>query len=228
MPIADDPVGSVQRSEDQEPGLDGPWWRSPLRFWRRVPWDRLDYWALDLETSGLDARRHRVESVGMVPIRGGRVCWGERWYREVRATTTGSVGRRSIAIHGLLPDRRSEAPELGELLPEIEERLAGAVLLLHHGRLDLAFLDRAHRRAGRPWRRPPVVDTVHLLSRLSHRRRQLEPYAEPLPGQLGEARHALGLPPHREHHALDDALATAELMLALRARLRLCWASQLV
>lgn len=213
--------------------LTGPWWSSPLRFWRRVPWQQLDYWALDLETSGLDARRHHVESVGMVPIRGGSICWGERWYREVRrSTAAASIGdtaeRRSIEIHGLLPDRRDEAPELAELLGEIEKRLRGAVLLLHHGRLDLAFLHRAFHRAGRPWPRPPVVDTAHLLARLSHRRRQLEPWAEPLPGQLGEARRALGLPPHREHHALDDALATAELMLALRIRLRLRWASQLV
>ena len=38
----------------------------------------------------------------------------------------------------------------------------------------------------------------------------------------------LGLPEYEYHHALHDALATAELFLALRARLRLERLRQLV
>ena len=48
---------------------------------------------------------------------------------------------------------------------------------------------------------------------------RLRPYSPSLPRALDAARAHLGLPKHRAHHALADALATAELFLALRARL---------
>ena len=102
---------------------------------------------------------------------------------------------------------------------EIERRLAEGALLLHHAKLDLAFLRDAAKRVGRKWRRPTVVDTVRLLSRVGHRKRRLDPYAESPPTGLAAARRDAGLPPHLNHHALFDALATAELFLVLRERL---------
>ena len=190
-----------------------PWWDDPV------------YWALDLETSGLDPKSDRILSVGMVPIRRGAIAWGERFYSLTHPGSFEGLTREAITVHHILPEELAEAPPFDEVLPEIAERLAGdgagreSVLLAHHAPLDLAFLGRAFRGAKRPWHRPRVVDTRLLISRLEHRRQRLEPYPAPLPRALSEIREHLGLPACEYHHALSDALATAELFLVLRKRL---------
>ena len=71
------------------------------------------------------------------------------------------------------------------------------------------------------WPSPPVIDTVDLLIALARRRRIRDPYLpEKLPPlNLSLARRGMGLPEYPAHDALSDALATAELFLALRTRL---------
>src|SRR6266540_2033551 len=46
-------------------------------FFSSPPWDSVVYWALDLETGGLDAKRDPIIAVGMLPIRAARVRLGE-------------------------------------------------------------------------------------------------------------------------------------------------------
>jgi DNA polymerase-3 subunit epsilon len=182
-------------------------------------WDAPVYWALDLETSGLDSQRDVILSVGMVPIRQGVILWGERFYSLVRPRDGHHPAEEAIRIHHILPRELEQAPGLDEVLLEILGRLMDSVLLVHYAKLDIGFLRRACPLQGQTWPRPRVVDTVKLLGRLSHRRRQLSPYAEPLPTDLSKAREVFNLPPHKAHHALHDALATAELFLALRSAL---------
>ncbi len=202
-------------------------WLRSLRWLRSPEWTEVVFQVLDLETSGLDPRRARILSIGVVPIRSGAVRWGERWYTLVRPPAASDAETDAVRIHELLPDELHDAPALAELIPQLEQRLAGAVLVVHWRGLDVAVLKRAFRDHGRKWPRPPVVDTAVLLGRLDRRRRLLEPAPEPTPTQLAAARRALGLPRHREHDALYDALATAELFLALRARLGLVRLRQL-
>ena len=125
------------------------------------------------------------------------------------------------------PSLTPETPP-AERLPEILRRFNDAVVLVHSAKLDLSFLRGTCRKTGCAWPRPRFVDTVRLLARLGHRRRRLAPHAEALPIDLAGARRALDLPPHVAHHALYDALATAELFLALRSALGVTRLRQLV
>lgn len=176
-------------------------------------------WALDLETSSLDPGTGDILSVGMVPIREGKIRWGERYYSLVRPEPGREPSAEAMRVHHILPAEVKSAPDLGRVFDEVTRRLDEGVLLLHFARLDLSFLRDAASRLGENWRPPPVVDTVRLLARVGHRKRQLDPYADPPPTDLAGAREESGLPPHVRHHALFDALATAELFLALRSRL---------
>ncbi len=183
-------------------------------------WDEVLYWALDLETSGLDPRRHRILSVGMVPVRQGSIRWGERFYSLVHPGSFEGLDDAAIGVHHILPEELHQAPPLAEVAGRIEERLDGAVLVVHHASLDVAFLRRAWRRLGRSWpRRRRIVDTQALIGRLEHRLAAIRAHEPPLPRGLTPARESFGLPAYDHHHALTDALATAELFLVLRARL---------
>jgi len=183
------------------------------------PWREVVYWALDLETSGLDPAVDVILSVGLVPVRDGAVLWGERYYSLVRTPAGHRPPAEALRVHHILPEEADRAPELPEVLDAVLERIAGAAVIVHYGKLDIGFLEAAARRLGRDWPGPTIVDTVRLLGRMTFLRRRLDPYAEALPADLAEARRELGLPMHLHHHALYDALATAELFLALVDRL---------
>lgn len=187
-------------------------------FGKSPPWDAVDYWALDLETSGLQ-QNDQILSVGMVPIRGGIIGWGEHFYTLVQPEYPQRLSSEGIQAHQIVPVELETAPALATVLQEIDHRISGSALLVHFASVDVGFLKRSYRAKGKPWPNPTVVDTVVLLSKLSHRAQQFDPQARSLPAGLAAARQVLGLPQHFEHHALYDALATAELFLALRSRL---------
>lgn len=191
-----------------------------MRLFRSRPWDELVYWALDLETSGLDPKSGFILSVGMVPVRDATIRWGERYYTLVRPELSDSAATDAITIHHILPAELENAPDLSEVIGEVAERLRGDVaLLVHHAPLDVGYLRQAFRETGHRWPKPPIVDTQALAARIEQRRHIIEPYARPLPRGLSSLRSTFGLPPFDGHHALSDALATAELFLAMRARL---------
>lgn len=172
--------------------------------------------ALDLETTGLDARAEII-AVGDVPIVDGAVRLGEAVYALVRP------GRRSAALgieaHHLRPADVANAPRIEEVLPDLLARISAAdAIVVHHAALDVRVLRLACRATGLRWPDPPVIDTVGMVEQV--RRRQRHVGGPRMPRDLTGARTNLGLPPHRTHDALADAIATAELYLALRARLR--------
>jgi DNA polymerase-3 subunit epsilon len=195
-------------------------WRSWFRRTRRTEDEVL--WALDLETSGLQASRDRILAVGMVPVRGGVIRYGERYATLVRPPHGETLSTEGLRAHHLLPTDLADAPPVAVVLPEVDRRLREGALLLHHARLDLGFLREAYRDAGRRWPAPRVVDTVDLLVRLHRRVHHFRPHPPPPRTGLADARAQLGLPSYTAHDALSDALATAELFLLLRARLELC------
>lgn len=181
--------------------------------------DELVFWALDLETSGFTPEGDVIISVGMVPIRGNVIRYGERYQTFVRPRDHEELATGGIRAHHILPGDLSAAPQLAEVLPDIDRRIAEGVLLLHYAALDLAFLKNAYRRHGLVWSAPRVVDTIDLLLKLQQRREQWTPHPAPMQTALPEARAALGLPAYPSHDALSDALSTAELFLVLISKL---------
>jgi DNA polymerase III subunit epsilon len=184
------------------------------------PWDSVVYWALDLETGGLDPGKDPILAVGMVPIRDGRVRLGESYRTLVRPG-----GRRiepeSVRAHQLVWEEVRDAPPLDDVLPEVARRLSGNALVVHQKGIDVAFLQEACRRTGVRWPGPKVIDTVDLLLRRAKKARFRTPELplETPALMLSLARDAHGLPPYQAHDALTDAIATAELFLVLRHEL---------
>lgn len=185
------------------------------------PWDAVTYWALDLETGGLDPHAHPILAVGMVPVRAGTIRLGEAYRTLVRPAPGTAVDPRSVPAHGLVSGEVAAAPPLAEVLPEVDRRLRDGVLLIHGARFDVPFLRRAYRAAGLRWPAPEVVCTVVLLARAERRARRAHPELpeEPPVVNLARARRGLGLPEYPAHDALADAIAAAELFLVLRHRL---------
>ena len=188
-------------------------------FFSSPSWDSALYWALDLETGGLDAKKDPILAVGMVPVRGGTIRLGESYHTLVRPEGGRSVDPESVRYHQLVSGEVRDAPSLAQVMPEVERRIAGAVLLVHHASMDVSFLRREFKGLGMRWPAPRVVDTVDLVIRAASRSRLRNPDApDDLPNlNLTKARRSYGLPDYQAHDALTDAIATAELFLVLRA-----------
>ena len=184
-------------------------------------WDEAVIWALDLETTGLRPDTDHIISIGMVPIRSGVIRYGERWQQFVRPAGVENIPTDGIRAHHILPAELGDAPAIGEVLPDVDLRLREGALLVHCADLDLRLLRREFKRHGRPWPKPVVIDTVALVLRWHDRQQQWTPHPPPARTALGDARADLRLPEYPSHDALSDALATAELFLALRGRLGL-------
>ena len=169
--------------------------------------------AADLELTGLDAAKDQIISIGWTLIDGGRIQLGSN--RHVLVTADESVGD-SAAIHELTDSEVAEGVKPRKALKKLFEAAAGRVWVFHHASLDVSFLQRACREwAGFA---PPftVLDTMQIELGL-RKRREMPVQQGDL--QLSRLRSDYGLPRYTAHNALIDALATAELLLAIAARL---------
>lgn len=175
---------------------------------------RRGYAVLDVETTGLDPRTDHLLSVGWVPIAGMALVLAQA--RELRVRPPGEVDvGASASLHRLTDDLLADAAPLCDVLPRLLDALHGRVLLAHHAPIELDFLAEATLAAYGA--RPPItsVDTMALQHRLTaHHHGRVGGSL-----RLDAARRTFGLPRYTAHHALTDAIAAGELLLAQVAEL---------
>lgn len=178
----------------------------------RARFTDVEYLSLDIETTGLDPGTAEILSIGSVLVRNNRIDLSTA--RSCLVRPESEVGS-SASVHGLTDTLCGTGDELGDVIAGVVEDLAGRVLVVHHAALDKTLLDRACRAAYGGALYVPVVDTLALELR---RRRRREQTAGPEAFRLGNLRSAYGLPYYAGHDCLADALATAELLLAMVAK----------
>lgn len=167
--------------------------------------------SLDIETTGLDAATADMLSVGWVLLRGGKVDLSTAKSYIVRPS--GVVGT-SASVHGLTDTMVGSGHDWTLILSKIVKVLAGRVLLVHHSGLDKALLDRmCKQHFGAPLL-VPVIDTLALEQRRQRRRHHID---ENKLLRLAELREIYNLPRYDAHDCLVDAIATAELLIAMVA-----------
>ena len=181
---------------------------------RKSRWDQLEIVSLDFETSGLKPEQHQILSYGKVHIRHGAIQLATARHELVLAET--SIPESSAIIHHITDDRASQGRPLQQVLPELLEALAGKVMLVHYHKIEQGFLNNACQRLyGSPFM-IPTIDTLVLAERILIRRNHA---ITPTQLRLFNLRDYFHLPAYRAHNALNDALTTAELFLALEAEI---------
>ncbi len=178
----------------------------------RTPWREASYCAVDLELSGLDPRRHEIVSFGAVPIERGRVEPAGAVSGHVRPL--GAISESATRVHGLRAADLADAPPLDLAIDPLLGAMAGRIPVVHVAAIERGFLEPALRRQRLRLRRPMIDTNVLGLVWLHERdggvRRSVT---------LGGLAETLGLPVHRPHDALGDALTTAQVFVALATQL---------
>ena len=171
--------------------------------------------SLDLETTGLDPQKDSLLSIGLVEVSNHSIQLNTAWHEIVRIEH--EIPESSAVIHHITDDQAAEGTPLDILLPRLLQRLAGKVMLVHFANIEQNFLDAACRQLyGSPFI-IQTIDTLQLAQRLMSMRNHS---TQPGDLRLFNLRPIFGLPMYKAHNALYDALATAELFLAISRELQ--------
>ena len=173
-------------------------------------WRESEYVVLDFETTGLDPGSDRLLSAGFVIMRGATIDLATAEHDLIRPDR--DIPEASAVIHRITDDHAATGRPEREVLAEVLEALTGRILVAHNARFEIAFLAEACRRHFGAAPVLPVIDTLQLARRGFERR-----HLHHGPGELrlDSLRSRYHLPRYHAHHALVDALGTAELFSAL-------------
>ncbi len=162
------------------------------------------YVALDLETTGLDAKRDGIIEIGAVRFQGDQIL--DRFVTFVNPQRT--IPLRIQQITNIRNSDVATAPTIDGVIPELLAfvRPDVAAVVAHNAAFDLGFLNAVGVRFQRS-----TLDTFGLATILLP---NVSSY------NLGELCRELTIPLDTAHRALADAEATAQLFMHLQARLR--------
>ena len=171
-----------------------------------MPLHEVTFCVLDLETTGGNRNDDLITEIGVVKVRGGH-CLGTF---QTLVNPGRAVPPQITVLTGLTDAVLRTAPRIETVLGTLMDFLGDAVFVAHNASFDLGFLRAALARDDRPEYRPTVVDTAALARRLLR---------DEVPNcTLSTLASRLRLGHTPSHRALDDALATTDLLHLLLER----------
>ncbi len=171
-----------------------------------VPLNDVTFCVIDLETTGGDRNNDVITEVGAIKVRGG-VCLGTF---QTLVNPGRAIPPTITMLTGISDAMVVPAPRIEGVLVSLLEFCGDSVIVGHNVRFDVGFLNAALARSGRPTLKNATVDTVALARRLVR---------DEVPDcRLGTLASRFRLDHQPSHRALDDALATADLLHLLIER----------
>lgn len=164
---------------------------------------------VDVETSGLNPKRDRLLAIGACVLRGNQLWAGAGFERILYHEEVSS--KENILVHGIAPGEQAAGLPVDQALLDFLEFAGKHVLVAYHALFDRTAINRATRetlgiRMPNRW-----LDLAHLAPALYPEARM--PLAS-LDDWLGR----FNIQVQSRHRAMDDVLATGELMLILLKR----------
>jgi DNA polymerase-3 subunit epsilon len=161
---------------------------------------------IDLETTGGSAADCAITEVGAVKLKGGE-CLGTY---QTLVDPGCAIPPEITVITGITQAMVMRAPRMEAVMPSLLEFIGDGVIVGHNIRFDIGFLNAALAQQGRPRLPHRSIDTLALARRLLR---------DEVPScKLGTLADRLRLPHTPSHRALDDALATGDLLHLLLER----------
>ena len=164
---------------------------------------------VDTETSGLDPENDRLIAIGAVAVDADGVLPGDSFEIVLRGASSGEAA--NIVVHGIGQEAQRTGVPARDALAAYLDWAAGAPRVGFHTDFDRVVLGRALAAQGLSDDRRTWLDLAPLAG-------ALVPEAYRYGGRsLDDWLAAFGIECSIRHNAAADALATAELLLRLRA-----------
>jgi len=170
--------------------------------------------AIDFETTGLDASKCDIVSIGLMPMDLNRIYNREAAHWIVKPRT--ELSEDSVVFHGITHSDIDAATDLSEQLDEVLEHLQGKVVIAHCCNIERNFFNNAVKARWGEGIRFPMLDTMAMEAEIQRQPTLIERVfgAKRKSLRLADSRERYGLPFYHPHHAQSDALACAELFQA--------------
>ncbi|WP_117234640.1 3'-5' exonuclease [Vibrio maerlii] len=181
-----------------------------------TPLSEIEFIAMDFETTGLESKKDGILTIGTVPFNLNRVFLNRAKHWTVRPRQ--QLDEESVVIHGITHNDILDAPDLSEVIEEVLNEMSGKIMVVHYQRIEREFLAHALMERYKEGIEFPVLDTMEIESIIQKKvtggiLNRLKG-AQPGSVRLAQSRRRYGLPDYTPHHALTDAIATAELLQA--------------
>ncbi|MBU2871855.1 exonuclease domain-containing protein [Colwellia sp. E2M01] len=174
-----------------------------------TPIDDIEILAVDFETTGLDATRDKLLSVGFVNLKQQQIALNTCYHQIIK--TKAQLEESNVIIHHITDSQKEQGKSLKEVVEALLKALAGKVMLVHFARIERQFLTQACYELYGMAPVFPIIDTLAIEKRRLDKR---DVAYDPSELRLSNLRHKFELPEHHAHDALSDAIATAELFMA--------------
>lgn len=169
----------------------------------------LDILSLDFETTGLNAVFDQLLSIGFVNIHNGSIELSSCYHQVIK--TKGKLKKSNVAVHQITDFEKDRGAELKAGVDKLLNAMAGKVVLVHFAQIERNFLSQACFEIYGI--KPPFL----MLDTLAMAKKRFDMSAagyEPSKLRLVNLREQYDLPGFYAHNALNDAIATGELLLA--------------
>jgi len=171
-----------------------------------TPLADVTFCVLDIETTGGDRNIDLITEIGMVKVRAGEFLGT----LQTLINPGRAIPPMITMLTGITESMVVQAPAIDAILPAMIEFLGDAVVVGHNVGFDMAFINAALTRRGDAEITNPVIDTLPLARRLIR---------DEVPDcRLGTLATRFRLDHRPSHRALDDALATTDLLHFLLER----------
>ena len=176
------------------------------------PLSETTFAVLDLETSGGSPRLGAgITEIGVVKVRGGKILGTFQSFVDPGHALPYFI----TELTGITDAMLVSAPFIDEILPTLFEFLGSAdetVVVAHNSPFDLSFLKAASLAHDMAWPEYPTVDTARLARAVLDR-------DEVINCKLSTLAQFFGAETSPTHRALDDAMATVDVLHGLIERL---------
>jgi DNA polymerase III epsilon subunit family exonuclease len=167
---------------------------------------------LDLETSGGSPKLGAgITEIGVVKVKGGEVIGSFQSFVDPGHSLPFFI----TELTGITDQMLISAPFIDEVLPTLFEFLGSpeeTVVVAHNSPFDMSFLKAAATVHEYEWPNYVTIDTARLARAVLER-------DEVVNCKLGTLAHFFGAQTSPNHRALDDALATVDVLHGLIERL---------
>jgi len=178
----------------------------------QTPLSQTTFAVIDLETSGGSPKFGAgITEIGVVKVRGGTVLGTFQSFVDPGHSLPPFITQ----LTGITDEMLLSAPFIDEVLPTLFEFLGSpdeTVLVAHNSPFDMSFLKAAALTHEYPWPNYPTVDTARLARAVLDR-------DEVMNCKLGTLAAFFNAATSPTHRALDDALATVDVLHGIIERL---------
>lgn len=188
---------------------------SPSSIDLSVPVEKGRYVVLDTELTGFDAKKDSIVSIGALKMQGGRIEFGNFYYRVVEPET--KLTGKSVVIHGITPSETIGCPVLKKLMPEFLDYCRDSILVGHFIHLDISFINKELKKARLSELNNMSVDTHRIYDWLKNHDSVFKHGGGNFDGNkdLITLAKRFGIPITDAHNSLSDAFITAQVFQRL-------------